>query len=228
MDLILVKIFATALALSEVMTQPQDVKTHFDAAADQAKVVQLLRAGCAHMRKAFDIESINVDDLITTARNDQKAVGTGIKAFHGINFADLNVAYHQFCKNENVGGSVVDVGQVIEFFNDAAGDLPDHTRLKGRKLPSMSAILDGKGANFADVFEPGNRRVWVSLADIPESVQKAFVAAEDGASTSIMASTSAASSARSWAISAIQGGRRSRCPKMSRPHGGDAGDSGLA
>ena len=179
MDLILVKIFATALALSEVMTQPQDVKTHFDAAADQAKVVQLLRAGCAHMRKAFDIESINVDDLIATALNDQKAVGTGIKAFHGINFADLNVAYHQFCKNENVGSSVVDVGQVIEFFNDAAGDLPDHTRLKGRKLPSMSAILDGKGTNFADVFEPGNRRVWVSLNDIPDSVQKAFVAAED-------------------------------------------------
>jgi penicillin-binding protein 1A len=149
MDLILVKIFATALALSEVMTQPQDVKTHFDAVADQAEVVQILRAGCAHMRRAFDIESINVDDLITTALNDQKAVGTGIKAFHGINFADLNVAYHQFCKNENVGGSVVDVGQVIEFFNDAAGDLPGHARLKGRKLPSMSAILDGKGGNFA-------------------------------------------------------------------------------
>src|SRR6185437_9026684 len=38
---------------------------------------------------------------------------------------------------------------------------------------------DGKGTNFADVFEPGNRRVWVSLAAIPEAVQKAFVAAED-------------------------------------------------
>ena len=67
----------------------------------------------------------------------------------------------------------------IEFFNDAAADLPDQTRLKGRTLPSMSVILDGKGANFADVFEPGNRRVWVSLNDIPNSVQKAFVAAED-------------------------------------------------
>jgi hypothetical protein len=50
MDLILVKLFATALALSEVMTQPQAVKTHFDALADQDKVVQTLRAGCAHMR----------------------------------------------------------------------------------------------------------------------------------------------------------------------------------
>src|SRR6516165_4306303 len=176
METLLVKIFATALALSEVTIQPQDVKTHFDAAADQDKVVHILRAGCAHMRKAFDIESINVDDLIATALDDQKAVGTGIKGFHGINFADLNVAYHQFCKTENVSGSVVDVSQVIEFFNDAAADLPDHTRLKGRKLPSTSAILDGKGANFADVFEPGNRRVWVSLADIPDPVQKAFVA----------------------------------------------------
>ena len=161
------------------MTQPQAVKTHFDAVADQDKVVQTLRAGCAHMRRAFDIESINVDELISTALNDQKAVGTGIKAFHGINFADLNVAYHRFCKNENVGDSVVDLRQVIEFFNDAAADLPDHARLKGRKLPSMTAILDGKGTNFADVFEPSNRRIWVSLDDIPESVQKAFVAAED-------------------------------------------------
>ena len=179
MDLILVKIFATALALSEVMIQPQAVKTHFDAVADQDKVVQTLRAGCAHMRRAFDIESINVDELISTALNDQTAVGTGIKAFHGINFADLNVAYHRFCKNENVGDLAVDLRQVIEFFNDAAADLPDHARLKGRKLPSMTAILDGKGANFADVFEPRNRRIWVSLDDIPDSVQKAFVAAED-------------------------------------------------
>ena len=29
------------------------------------------------------------------------------------------------------------------------------------------------------MFEPGNRRVWVPLADIPDFVQKAFVAAED-------------------------------------------------
>ena len=103
-------------------------------------------------------ELINVDELIFTALNDQKAVGTGIKAFHGINFADLNVAYHRFCKNENVGDLVVDLRQVIEFFNDAAADLPDHARLKGRKLPSMTAILDGKGANFADVFEPKRHR----------------------------------------------------------------------
>ena len=142
-------------------------------------MVQILRNGCAHMRQAFDIESINLDDLISTALNDPKAVGADIKAFHGINFADLNTAYHQFCKNENVANPVVDLGQVIEFFNNAAADLPDQTRLKGRKLPSMSVVLDGKGGNFADVFEPGNRRIWVPLADIPDFVQKAFVAAED-------------------------------------------------
>ena len=142
-------------------------------------MVQILRDGCAHMRQAFDIESINLDDLIATALNDPKALGADIKAFHGINFADLNTAYHQFCKNENVANPVVDLGQVIEFFNNAAADLPDQTRLKGRKLPSMSAVLDGKGGNFANVFEPRNRRVWVPLANIPDLVQKAFIAAED-------------------------------------------------
>ncbi|MGD0023800.1 MAG: transglycosylase domain-containing protein, partial [Xanthobacteraceae bacterium] len=173
------KIFATALALSEVMTQPQAVKTQFDPVRDQDEVVQILRNGCAHMRQAFDIESINLDELIATALDDPKAVGANMQAFHGINFTDLNTAYHQFCKNENVDKPVVDLGQVIEFFNSAAADLPDQTRLKGKKLPGMSVVLDGKGQTFADVFEPGNRRIWVSLADIPDFVQKAFVAAED-------------------------------------------------
>ena len=94
MDMILVKLFATALALSEVMTQPQAVKTQFDPVKDQDAVVQILRDGCAHMRQAFDIESINVDDLITTALDDPAAVGGNIKAFHGLNFADLNTAYN--------------------------------------------------------------------------------------------------------------------------------------
>ena len=75
MDTMLVKIFATALALSEVTTRPQAVKTHFDPLKDQAEVVQILRDGCTHMRRAFDIESINLDDLISTALNDPKAVG---------------------------------------------------------------------------------------------------------------------------------------------------------
>jgi penicillin-binding protein 1A len=179
METVLVKIFATALALSQVMTQPQAVKTHFDPAQDQAEVVQILRDGCAHMRQSFGIESINLDDLIATALDDPTAVGANIAVFHGVNFADLNTAYHQFCKNESVDKPVVDLGQVIEFFNNAAADLPDQSVLKGRKLPSMSVVLDGKGQTFADVFEPGNRRVWVALADIPDFVQKAFVAAED-------------------------------------------------
>src|ERR1700684_2094858 len=138
MDPILVKIFATALALSEVMTQPQAVKTHFDPAADQAQVVQILRDGCAHMRQAFDIESINLDDLISTALDDPTAVGANIKAFHGLNFADLNTAYHQFCKNESVDTAVVDLGDVITFFDKAAADLPDPAQLKGKQLPGLS------------------------------------------------------------------------------------------
>ncbi len=179
MDPILVKIFATALALSEVMTQPQAVKTHFDPATDQAQVVQILRNGCAHMRQAFDIESINVDDLITTALDDPKAVGANAAVFHGINFSDLNTAYHQFCKNESIDKPVVDLGQVINFFDDAAASLPDATQLKDKKLPAMSEVRDAKGQNFTDVFQPGNRRIWVPLADVPDFVQKAFIAAED-------------------------------------------------
>ncbi len=182
MESILVKIFATALALSEVLTQPQAVKTKFDPVTDQAQVVQILRNGCTYMRHAFDIQSINLDDLISTALDDPKAVGANAEAFHGINFADLKTAYQQFCKNEPLDKPVVDLDQVIDYFNDAAAQLPDQSTLdalKGKKLPSMSTVLDGKGNDYADIYQPGNRRIWVPLSDIPDFVQKAFIAAED-------------------------------------------------
>ena len=103
----------------------------------------------------------------------------GIAAFRGINFNDLFTAYKQFCKNETVEEPAVDIGEVIDFYNKAVADLPDHTKLKGLKLPGASVVLDGKGERFAEVFEQDQRRVWVPLGDIPEHVQKAFIAAED-------------------------------------------------
>src|SRR5262245_12877462 len=178
METLLVKIFATALALSQVAVAPDAVRMQFDRADDQARVAQLLRAGCAHMRKAFDIEDINLDELIATALDDPQAIGEN-RAFRGINFADLHSAYRQFCKNENVTPSAVDLGDVIDFYNKAAADLPDHAKLKGLKLPGASVVLDRKGERFAEVFEENQRRVWVVLADIPEHVRKAFIAAED-------------------------------------------------
>ena len=178
METLLVKIFATALALSQVTTTPDAVKTEFDRAQDQQQVAQLLRAGCTHMLKAFDIEDINLDELITTALDDPQAIGES-KAFRGINFADLQTAYRQFCKNEKVADPAVDLGDVIDFYNKAVADLPDHSKLKGLKLPGASVVLDRKGERFAEVFEENQRRVWVALADIPEHVRNAFIAAED-------------------------------------------------
>jgi penicillin-binding protein 1A len=179
METILVKIFATALALSQVATTPDAVKTQFDRVRDQEQVAQLLHAGCTHMRKAFDIEDINLEELIATAMDDPQAVGSENQVFRGINFADLQMAYRGFCKKEKVAVLALDLGEVIDFYNKAAAELPDHTRLKGMTLPGASVVLDRKGERFAEVFEENQRRVWVVLADIPEHVQKAFIAAED-------------------------------------------------
>lgn len=178
MESLIVKIFATALAFSQVATAPEAVQTRFDRAQDQHQVAQLLRAGCTHMRKALDIESIDLEELITIALDDPQAIGES-KVFRGINFADLLTAYRQFCKNETAAAPVVDLGEVIDFYNRAAADLPDHTKLKGLKLPGASVVLDRKGKPFAEVFEENQRRIWVPLTDIPEHVRQAFVAAED-------------------------------------------------
>ncbi len=178
MDAILVKIFATALALTQVTSAPDGVKTEFDPDRDQQHVAQLLHAGCVHILKVFDLESINIDDLITTAMDDPQAIGEN-KVFRGINFADLQTAYRQFCKSENVDRPAVNLGDVITFYNKAAANLPDYTKLRGLKLPGASVVLDRKGNPFAEVFEENQRRVWVPLADIPEHVRNAFIAAED-------------------------------------------------
>jgi hypothetical protein len=130
MDSLLVKIFATALTFSQVATNPDQVKTQFDPTRDNEKVVGLLRAGCAQMRKAFDIEDVSLDDLISVAMEDSQAVTSGHVAFKGMNVGDLHIAYREFCKNETVANSPVEISEVIDFYNRALVDLPDHTRLK--------------------------------------------------------------------------------------------------
>ena len=178
MDAILIKILAAFLTLSLVTTRPDDVKTQFDPARDQAEVIRTMRDGCAHMRKAFDVESIDIDDLIKTAMDDPQAVSTEIKALHGLKFDSLLTVYRQFCKTEDVKDATVDIAEVIRFYNGAVADLPDHNRLKGARIADAGGILDARGERFADLTE-SNRRIWVPLQDIPVNVQKAFIAAED-------------------------------------------------
>ena len=56
---------------------------------DQA-VVSMLRQGCAHMRRAFEIEDLNLDDLVATAMDDPEA---GSAKFEGVSFAEIHDAY---------------------------------------------------------------------------------------------------------------------------------------
>src|SRR5580658_8093134 len=178
MDMILIKILAAFLALSQVTTRPEAIRTQFDPVGDRAQVVQIMRDGCGHFRKAFDVESIDLDDLIKTAMDDPGAFSAEIKSLHGLKFESLILVYRQFCKNEDVKDSPVDIGEVIRFYDDAMADLPDHTRLQGLRNAGTGGVLDARGERFADLSE-SNRRVWVPLKDIPLHVQKAFLAAED-------------------------------------------------
>ena len=179
MEALLVKILATALAFSQVTVNPHAIKTEFSRDQDQQQVAEILQAGCTHMIQDFQIENINLDDLIDTAMEDPRALGDKDKEFRGINFADLQTAYRQFCKRQPVDHPVIDLGEVIDYYDKAASDLPDHNKLKGLKLPGESIVLDVKGERFAEMFEANQRRVWIPLTEIPDYVRNAFVAAED-------------------------------------------------
>ncbi len=179
MSAILVKIFATALTLSQVLVDPDTVRTSFDPVEDRNEVSEILKQGCTHMRRAFDIEDINLDDLMATAMDDPQAVTGDLKILQGLSFNDLHASYRIFCKSETVEPSPVDLGEVITYYNAAVADLPDAGKLKDLKLPGVSVVLDGSGRRFAEVYEPDHRRISVSLSEIPKSVQQAFVSAED-------------------------------------------------
>src|SRR5262249_45980051 len=176
MDAILVKILAAFLTLSLVTTRPDAIKTQFDPASDQAEVTRIMRDGCAHMRQAFDVESIDIDDLIKTAMDDPEAISTEIKALHGLKFESLLTVYKQFCKNEDIKSAAIAPAEVIGFYKKAAADLPDPTRLKGARTAGSGGILDAGGERFGDLSE-SNRRIWVPLRDVPLYVQQAFIAA---------------------------------------------------
>lgn len=181
MNAILIKLFATALTLSQVTTRPEAVRTQFDPATDGPEVVRLLRDGCAHMRKAFDIEDINLDELITTAMEDPSTVAgpAAPKILHGLDLNELNTSYKQFCKGENPANSPFDAKAVIEFYDNATKDLPSAEALRDKALPGMTRILDGAGKPFAEASEPNGRRIVVPITAVPTLVQKAFIAAED-------------------------------------------------
>jgi penicillin-binding protein 1A len=179
METAFVKILAAALAFSQAAVDPHAVKTQFDRDSDQLEVVEILQAGCTHVMKAFEIENINIDDLIETAMNDPQAVGANeTPEFRGINFGDLHAAYRLFCKHETAAAPVVDLTDVIDFYNQAAADLPVFDKLKLR-LPGVSAVLDSNGKAFADMSQDNRRSQWIALAKVPVHVRNAFIAAED-------------------------------------------------
>src|SRR5262249_3034226 len=97
MDAIIVKVLATALTLSQVVTRPDAVKTEFDPVRDRTEVVGLLKSGCAHMRRTFEIEDLPLDDLITTAMSDPQALAGETKSFKGIDFGALQKVYRRYC-----------------------------------------------------------------------------------------------------------------------------------
>ena len=134
---------------------------------------ELLRTGCSHMRKTFDVEALNLDDLIATAMEDANSLSSDQVILRGINIKHLLIAYREFCKDETISNSPIDLKEVIRFYNRTLADLPSSVDLTELKPPGMTVVLDSKGERFLQ------RRAWIPLAQVPNHVQQAFIAAED-------------------------------------------------
>jgi len=206
MNALIVKVLAVGLTLSQLFTQPpEQFKAQFDPVADQAQVQTLLSAGCHFMIKEFQAEDMDFDFLFSMmignaeaekekaqrlqseAKANAAVATPGVpaektftdKLMEQVDIPGLHAAYKQFCKNEKLEKSPIDLAEVIRFYNAAIGELPDHNKLKGLKLPESSILLDQNDQKFTEVYSDDNRRRWISIKELPEHVKKAFVAAED-------------------------------------------------
>ena len=106
------------------------------------------------MRKAFDVEDINLDELIATAMEDPAVITGEIKSFRGINFEDLHLAYRQFCTSEQIDNSPFDLGEVITFYNKTVADLPDHNAAEGTEAARHDRNPRQGRQSFADCLNP--------------------------------------------------------------------------
>jgi len=119
-----------------------------------------LRARLRALKRAFDVEAINIDDLIATAMDDPEAAAAGMWHSGGSKSRSA-CRYKQFCKNETIATPVVDVREVIEFYNRTLADLPDHTRLKGGRLPGQAGARPERRA-LGRSTKRDQRRVWAA------------------------------------------------------------------
>jgi 1A family penicillin-binding protein len=111
--------------------------------------------------------------------DDPKAVNSRIEALHGLQFEDLLKVYQQFCKGTEAPPSSDELAELAKFYNETLAGLPDHSKLKEEVMLGQTEVLDTKGERFAAMGDPSHQRSWVPLSEVPDSVQKAFVAAED-------------------------------------------------
>ncbi len=181
MNIILIKLFATALTLSQVTTRPDAVKTQFDPVTDKAQVVQIPARRLRHMRKAFDIEDINLDELISTAMEDPSAVAgaSAPKILHGLDIGELNISYRQFCKGENPKDFALRRRRGHRLLQQGARRPALGGGPEGAQAPGCQPHPRWRGQALRGSLRGQRRRLSVPIAEVPAMVQKAFVAAED-------------------------------------------------
>ncbi|MGE4131113.1 MAG: penicillin-binding protein 1A [Bdellovibrionales bacterium] len=186
------QVMALGLTLSQLLSKPvTQYQEKFNPATDSPVVAKELEAGCVAGVKFFTAENLNIELLLTTWVERQKAkqkpeVGQEPskptvldRMIKGADLSDLLTAYQAYCKGDKEAAKKLDLRPVIEFYNKAMQDLPEAKTLVSMRLPEASMVQDVYGQRFSEIIGKGNRRTFVPIGEIPDIVKKAFVAAED-------------------------------------------------
>ena len=111
---------------------------------------------------------------------DPQTVAGEIKAFRGINFDELAIAYKQFCGNETVENSPFDMKPVIEFYNRRRREPARPQQAQGPQAARhQRRVSTARARSSPSCSNPTTAASGCRSSEIPEYVQQAFIAAED-------------------------------------------------
>ena len=87
--------------------------------------------------------------------------------------------YDDICMNPYIDHyEKYELKQATILFDKLSKELPNHN-VFDKPLPQMTVLQDRDGQTLSHIYRHQNRRLWAEIDDIPDFLQKAYVAIED-------------------------------------------------
>lgn len=153
--------------------------------ADRWSLIEGLMANAEKRMKAPPKRKITIEIVDSSKSDSDRLSQKPLGLVKGLTEEDLVRLYRGICKtypDVTVFDEVLsdeDLESIFDKYRSYSDDMPDYTNIENVRLAQASAVKTSDGVSLGEVVPDNGRRQWVSVRQIPEFLQQAFVSAED-------------------------------------------------